>query len=412
LDRAQRQRFANSFGETYRGSSGVMAAPVCGVIEPELDPRNAQPLFKISGFPIRTDCDRQHAQSAVDVGRRSFPLRIVPRDRDRRCGTCGNLAKIRPIKRIIDMAIPEFQEFMLPLLKLAGDGHVHKIAEARDALATTLSINQVDRAELLPSGAQSRFDNRVTWARTYLTKAGLLNRIGRGAFKITPRGQTVLASPPTRIDKKFLRTFPEFVHFADDWKSSTTDTPSAPASPTADDVADERTPEETLEASYASLRATLATDLLEKLTKTTPKYFEHVVIDLLVAMGYGGSRADAAQVVGKSGDEGIDGIIKEDKLGLDVVYVQAKRWAGPVSRPDVQSFAGSLEGQRARKGVFITTSRFTSDAREFVRLIEKKIVLIDGPQLAELMIDHRIGVSTVATYEVRRVDLDYFEEDE
>ncbi|MGD0462449.1 MAG: restriction endonuclease [Tepidisphaeraceae bacterium] len=310
------------------------------------------------------------------------------------------------------MAIPEFQEFILPLLKFAGDGRDHTIAEARDALSATLSIDAKDRQELLPSGTQTRFDNRVTWARTYLTKAVLLTRLGRGAFKITERGQSVLHNPPSRIDKKFLRRFPEFAKFADDWKSNPTNLTHPPAPAAVDEVADDRTPLETLEASYKRIRSALATDILEQLAKATPKFFEQVVIDLLLAMGYGGSRADAAQIVGKSGDEGIDGTINEDRLGLDVVYVQAKRWNGPVSRPTVQSFAGSLEGQRARKGVFITTSQFTSDARAYVLQIEKKIVLIDGAQLAQLMIDYHIGVSTTATYEVNRLDLDYFEEDD
>jgi restriction endonuclease Mrr len=242
---------------------------------------------------------------------------------------------------------------MLPLLKFAGDGKTHTIAEARDKLSVILSIDPKDRVEMLPSGSQSRFDNRVTWARTYLSKAGLLTRLGRGSFKITDQGRSVLLKPPPRIDKKFLRSFPDFVKFADDWKSNLANPATPPTPATIDDVGDERTPIETLEASYKRLRSALATDLLDQLAKTTPKFFEQVVIDLLLAMGYGGSRADAAQIVGKSGDEGIDGTIKEDKLGLDVVYVQAKRWNGSVSRPNVQSFAGSLDGKRARRGAFI-----------------------------------------------------------
>jgi len=306
------------------------------------------------------------------------------------------------------MSVPEFQAFMLPLLRFAGDGSPHTLAEAREALANTLQVTPEERRELLPSGTQSRFDNRVTWARTYLTKAGLLERTGRGSFQITGRGRDVLKAPPGRIDKPFLRQFDEFVQFADDWKEPVGQSAEA----TSENDVDGRTPEELLEASYNTLRQTLATELLERMLKSTPSFFERLVVDLLVAMGYGGSRVDAGQAVGQSGDEGIDGIIKEDKLGLDVVYIQAKRWSNPVSRPQVQAFAGSPEGQRARKGVMITTSQFTSDARAFVKQIEKKIVLIDGAQLAQLMIDHGIGVATVATYAVRKVDADYFEEEE
>lgn len=305
------------------------------------------------------------------------------------------------------MSVPEFQAFMLPLLRFAGDGAMRTLAEAREALASSMQITIEDRKELLPSGGQTRFDNRVTWARTYLTKAGLLERTGRGSFQITDRGRHVLANPPPQIDKPFLRQFGEFVKFADEWK----DREAGPSDDRDVDDVDGRTPEEVLESSYKTLRETLAAELLDRMLASSPAFFERLVVDLLVAMGYGGSRADAGQAVGQSGDEGIDGIIKEDKLGLDVVYIQAKRWKNPVSRPEVQAFAGSLEGQRARKGVMITTSQFTSDAKAFVGKIEKKIVLIDGAMLAQLLIDHGIGVTTVSTYAIRRVDADYFDEE-
>ena len=295
---------------------------------------------------------------------------------------------------------------MLPLLQFAGDGKEHTIGEARDHLAKALQISEQDIRELLPSGTQSRFDNRVTWGRTYLTKAGLLDRTGRGRFRITDRGRRVLASPPPRIDKKFLRQFSEFVEF-----TTTVAQPDDDETDIESEKGAERTPQELLEASYQSLRKALAAELLSLVSKCSPSFFERLVVDLLVAMGYGGSRKDAGQAVGQAGDGGIDGIIKEDKLGLDVVYIQAKRWSGSVSRPVVQAFAGSLEGQRARKGVLITTSQFTQDAKEYVKVIEKKIVLIDGEQLGQLMIDHGIGVAEINNYVVKRVDADYFGED-
>jgi len=266
------------------------------------------------------------------------------------------------------MSVPEFQAFMLPLLRFAGDGSRHTLAEARECLSSALNVTPEDRKELLPSGTQTRFDNRVTWARTYLTKAGLLSRTGRGSFQITDRGRKVLSNPPPRIDKPFLRQFGEFVRFADEWKQGI-----AQVSEDVDeDDNDGRTPEELLEASYNTLRQNLATELLERMLKSSPSFFERLVVDLLVAMGYGESRVDAGQAVGQSGDEGIDGIIKEDKLGLDVVYIQAKRWSNPVSRPQVQAFAGSLEGQRARKGVMITT-QFANDARTFVSKSRRRL---------------------------------------
>jgi restriction system protein len=297
------------------------------------------------------------------------------------------------------MAIPDFQSLMLPFLKLIDDGQEHIVSEITDALAQQFGLTNVDRKELLPSG-QSRFDNRVEWSRTHLKKAGLLESTGRGKFRITERGLEVLKSNPAKINLRFLMQFPEFVEFRN-------------ASRQADrqdekDEEPDRTPEEVLESGYQNLRRTLARELLDRIKNCSPRFFEKLVVDLLVAMGYGGSRKDAGQAVGQSGDGGIDGIIKEDKLGLDVVYIQAKRWEATVGRPIVQAFAGSLEGQRARKGVLITTSQFSQDAKEYVNKIEKKIVLIDGDQLSQMMIDHGIGVAEVASYTVKKTDLDYF----
>jgi restriction system protein len=303
------------------------------------------------------------------------------------------------------MAVPEFQTFMLPVLQLAADGKEHSASETDAFVAEILNLSQDDKEELLPSGTQTKVYNRVRWSATYLRKAGLLEGLGRGRWRITPRGLEVLESNPGSLTKKHLLRFPEFREFV-----NYTDQISPSAGLESDGEDPGQTPEETLETAYLRLRSALAQELLERIKVSSPKFFERLVVDLLVSMGYGGSRRDAGEAVGQSGDAGIDGIIKEDKLGLDVVYIQAKRWEGVVGRPVVQAFAGSLEGQRARKGVLITTSKFSPDAHTYVGIIEKKIVLIDGEQLAELMIDHDVGVNEVAQYAVKRVDLDYFEE--
>jgi restriction system protein len=304
------------------------------------------------------------------------------------------------------MAVPDFQTVMLPLLVLMGDGSEHSLAEVIENLGNRLGLSPEEKKELLPSESEPRFDNRVRWSAFYLRKAGLLERTGRGRIRITQRGQQLLQTKPQRIDVNFLKQFPEFLEFKK----------AARKSDSEDSVAilneeEEETPEETLEASYQNLRGTLAEELLDRVKKCPPKFFEKLVVDLLVSMGYGGSRKDAGQAVGQSGDDGIDGIIKEDKLGLDVVYLQAKRWEATVGRPVVQAFAGSLEGQRARKGVLITTSQFSQEAKDYVSRIEKKIILIGGQELAQLMIDHGIGVTEVRTYSVRKMDLDYFGEE-
>ncbi len=301
------------------------------------------------------------------------------------------------------MPIPDFQSAMLPVLRLAQDGKDHTLREAVEAIAVEFKATEEERNELLPSGRQRRLHNRVGWAKTYLQKAGLVEANGRGRFRITSRGQEVLQRRPSRIDMKFLEQFPEYNAFAALRHDPAEAEPSAPELLSATE-----TPEELLEESYQELRRRLADELLDRIKACDPKFFEKLVVDLLVTMGYGGSRKDAGLAVGQSGDEGIDGIIKEDRLGLDVVYIQAKRWSNTVGRPVVQAFAGSLEGQRARKGVLITTSDFSREARDYVKQIEKKIVLINGVELAKLMIDHGVGVTEVATYTVKKLDLDYF----
>lgn len=302
------------------------------------------------------------------------------------------------------MAVPEFQSFLLPTLEAAADGQVHTVGGIVEQVARRLDLSEEDRREVLPSGRQRRLDNRVAWACSYLRQARLLESAGRGHVRVTERGRSVLGQRLDRIDIRFLEQFEEFAAFR-----SRTGTKRQPTNePHAEGLVE--TPEEQLETSYQSLRRQLARDLLERIKACPPTFFERLVIDLLVGMGYGGSRQDAGQAVGRSGDGGIDGIIKEDKLGLDVVYIQAKRWDGTVGRPIVQAFAGSLEGQRARKGVLITTSTFSQDARDYVTKIEKKIVLIDGDLLADFMIDHGIGVTEVAAYTVKKIDEDYFGE--
>lgn len=297
------------------------------------------------------------------------------------------------------MPMPDFQSMMLPSLEIASDGEIHTTNDVANRLAEHFGVAESKRRELLPSGRQSRFDNRVGWAVTYLKKAQLLESAGRGKFRITERGMNVVKDPPQEININFLRRFPEFREF------------KAGSGEREEEKQEPETPEEILEQTYQSLRGKLRKELLNQVLEGSSTFFERLVLDVLVAMGYGGSRKEAAQAIGGTGDGGIDGIIKQDRLGLDVVYVQAKRWQGSVGRPVVQAFTGSLEGRRANKGVLITTSKFSSDAEDFVKRIGKKIVLIDGEQLADLMIEHKVGVADVATYEVSRIDLDYFTEE-
>ncbi|MCC6489638.1 MAG: restriction endonuclease [Candidatus Hydrogenedentes bacterium] len=305
------------------------------------------------------------------------------------------------------MEIPDYQTLMLPILKVCADGSEHTLRELVDTLAVEFALTEEARKELLPSGRQPIFDNRIGWAKTYLKKAGLLDAPKRAHVVITDRGRQVLAQVPTRIDVAFLKQFEEFVAFHDTSRdSATADSGVTPAA-----LDGSETPEEALENAYQQLRESLIDEVLEKVKSCSPEFFERLVVELLVAMGYGGSRNDAGQRLGKSGDGGIDGIIKEDRLGLDIIYIQAKRWENSVGRPEVQKFVGALQGQRARKGVFLTTSTFTKEAQEYAANLESKVILVDGPLLAQYMIDSGIGVSNVASYNVKRVDSDYFSEE-
>lgn len=299
--------------------------------------------------------------------------------------------------------IPDYQTIMLPMLNLLEDNQEHSLQETIEYIVNLFKVSPEERRDLLPSGKQSVIDNRVGWARTYLKKAGLLEYTRRGYYKITPRGVDVLKSNPDRIDVAFFKRFPDFVNFQSLKKPRETVVGEVGAE-------SDLTPQETIANAVEALRNELADELLEQLKAVDPSTFEKIVVDLLVKMGYGGSWEDAAKAIGKRGDEGIDGIINEDRLGLDVIYIQAKRWNGTVGRPEIQKFAGALMGQKARKGVFITTSDFTNEARTYAAGIETKIILIDGKTLVNLMIELGIGVSTTASYEIKKVDLDYFTE--
>ncbi|RMF07324.1 MAG: restriction endonuclease [Candidatus Neomarinimicrobiota bacterium] len=300
------------------------------------------------------------------------------------------------------MPIPDYQRCMLPLLKFAADRQEHSLREGIENLASRFQLTEKERKQLLPSGQQAIFDNRVAWARTYLKQAGLLEATRRGYFRISAKGLEVLNENPDTINVKFLERFNTFREFRRRKRKSRFHEEKRGQKEA------EETPAEVLEAAYENLREDLAKELLQYLKGCPPSLFEKIVVELLVRMGYGGSRKDAGQAIGKSGDEGIDGIIKEDKLGLDIIYIQAKRWENTVSRPEIQKFAGALQGQRAKKGIFITTSSFSKEAIQYVSKIDTKIILIDGEQLAQYMIDNDVGVSSVANYEVKKLDLDYF----
>lgn len=298
------------------------------------------------------------------------------------------------------MTMPDFQMIMLPLLRLAGDKKEHSLREAIDKLADEFKLTEAERRKFLASGKQEVFDNRVGWARTYLKKAGLLKITRWGYFCITNRGIELLKQSPQKIDKGMLYRYPEFKEFV---------SYRLEKKPIIKKKEEIGTPEEELENAYQNVSNSLANELLQQIKNTSPSLFERIVVDLIVAMGYGGSHKDAAQAMGRIGDEGIDGIINEDRLGLERIYIQAKRWQNVVvGRPEVQKFAGALQGKHARKGIFITTSDFTRDAQEFAELIDTRIVLIDGNKLVGLMLDYNVGVNTVTAYNVKKIDSDYF----
>jgi restriction system protein len=302
------------------------------------------------------------------------------------------------------MTVPDYQAILLPLMQLANDGKEHDFREGIEYAAKVLKISDDDRKILLPSGTQPTFDNRVGWAKTHLLKAKLLESPRRSIFQITARGKEVISRKPSQINAKFLKQFPEYLEFCG--VNTTTENSNLPSQI---DLTEQISPEEALDAVYQKLKSALAQDLLTLVKDCTPDFFERLVVKLLVKMGYGGSIQDAGKAIGRSGDEGIDGIIKEDKLGLDAVYIQAKKWEGTVGRPEIQKFVGALAGQGAKKGVFITTSNFSREAHEYAKnMRDTKVVLLDGEQLTQFMIDYNLGVSVISQYEVKKIDSDFF----
>lgn len=302
------------------------------------------------------------------------------------------------------MSIPDFQSVMRPVLEAVRDGVAIPLSALRERIADVFQLTEDERKERLPSGHQTVINNRVGWSRTYLNKAGLLTIPSKGMVQITDRGRQALANGPARITVTWLKQYPEFTDFH-------------AAKPQATVVlgvmggaveSAETTPDEQLADAHQALMQSLAEDLLAQVRAASPIFFEQLVVDLMLAMGYGGSRKEAGKATQATNDDGIDGIINEDKLGLDVIYLQAKRWSNTVHRPEIDRFIGALTRQRARKGVFITTSDFSVGAREAALGLDIKVVLIDGVELARLMVENNLGVSVKQVYEVKQLDSDYF----
>jgi len=300
------------------------------------------------------------------------------------------------------MTIPDFQTVMLPLLRSLESGE-RQSQETVDALAAHFALTAEERAHRLPSGQQTTFTNRIAWAKSHLKAAGFLESPRRGVYRLTGRAREVLATNPAAIGMSLLNTYPEYISFRQGSRGA--EAPGTAPPPQSPEV---RTPDDLIEEGYAQLRNALVAELKDRIAAMPPAGFEQLVVDVLKAMGYGGPQENSGTVIGRGGDEGIDGVIKEDRLGLETIYVQAKRWQGSVGRPEIQRFAGALQGQRAKKGVFITSSAFTPDAKAYANTIQTTIVLVDGAQLADYMIAHNVGVTTHKTFEVKRVDSDYF----
>ena len=301
------------------------------------------------------------------------------------------------------MAIPDFQSFMLPVLQAFADGQAKHKQEIYDYVAHFLMLTEADQKELLPSGNQEIYLNRIAWSLTSLKHALLLSSPERGVYQITDRGKTVLENPPAKLDNNYLMQFPEFIQFKKGGKNKVASSSEAESA--------DKTPQEYIELGYQQITEELTANILDAVKGCSPFFFEKLVVDLLLAMGYGGSKAEAGKVTQKTGDDGIDGIINEDKLGLDTIYIQAKKWDSPVGQPEIQKFAGALLGKQSKKGVFITTSTFSSKALDYAEKIDSKIVLIDGARLAKLMIAHNVGVAVAQRFEIKRLDTDYFLED-
>jgi len=304
------------------------------------------------------------------------------------------------------MPVPDYQTLMRPLLEVLADGADHNTDSIRAGLAHRFGLSDTDLEELIPSGRDTLFRNRVGWATTYLTRTGLIEKPRRAVYRISDRGRQVMADNPERVDLRVLAQFPEYHVFRPTKPTGRSEAESVGT------ASDHGTPEELIDGAYRELRAALAAELLDRVMEQSPQFFEHLVLDVLHAMGYGGGSDDATERLGQSGDEGVDGVIREDRLGLDLIYVQAKRWQGVVGRPEIQKFFGALHGKRASKGVFITTSTFTRDASDYADGVSPRVILIDGRRLAQLMIEHSVGVTVTHEYRVKRLDLDYFVADE
>lgn len=305
------------------------------------------------------------------------------------------------------MAVPDFQTIMRPLLDLHADGDEHEIATTRGEVADFFDLTPDDLAERIPSGRVTTLQNRVGWATTYLLRAGLLERPRRAHYRITPRGREILTQHPERVDLSVLNHFEEFQDFRRTGAEGSDGTIASEPAPT-----DSATAEERIDAGYRELRAALSAELLDRVREQSWEFFERLVLEVLRAMGYGGPEGAVERLGGHGSDGGVDGVIRQDALGLELIYVQAKSWERPVGRQELQGFIGALHGKQASKGIFITTSRFTPEAQEYVETVSSRVILIDGRRLAELMIERGVGVSTRETYELKEVDLSYFASEE
>jgi restriction system protein len=307
--------------------------------------------------------------------------------------------------------IPDYQTLMLPLLKFINDEQIHSTQDAVSHLARKFNLGEEELNEWLPSKKQKTFHNRVHWAKAHLKMAGAVENKVRGQFQITNRGIEILNENPSHLNIKYLTNKYEDYKSLLNRKGDNKVRTSSNEEIEINDVNSSQTPSEQLEKGYEKIKISLLSDIISNLKKVTPPYFEKIVVKLLVKMGYGGSFEEAGKATKYTNDEGIDGIINEDKLGLDVIYIQAKRWEGTVGRPEIQKFVGALAGQRAKKGVFITTSNFSKEAMLYAAQMDAKIILIDGEKLAQYMIDYNVGVSVKKTYEIKIIDSDFFEED-
>ncbi|MCB1177466.1 MAG: restriction endonuclease [Leptospiraceae bacterium] len=307
------------------------------------------------------------------------------------------------------MAIPDFQSIMLPIIKYLKDKDERSSKEIKEHISSVFKLSEKDLEVKLPSSKSiSLISNRVAWAEAHLKMAGLLESPRRGFYKITSDGLKVLKAPPEKINIKYLESFDAYKKKKEDWRNKEKEENNN--SQESEEI-NSLTPDEMIEIGFKKIKDELSIELLKKIKEGSPKFFENLVVELLIKMGYGGSVEERGTVIGKSGDEGIDGVIKEDKLGLDIIYIQAKKWEGTIGRPEIQKFVGALQGQRAKKGIFITTSSFNENSYDYISKIDIKVILINGEELANLMIDYNVGVSLKRNFEIKKIDTDFFIED-